>query len=421
MCSAGGRWRCSSTWSLLFVIGFALFALLRYRLYANVEGNVCTQLTKTSGQPFCLKLGSHVFLWHKGALKLTVLVVLVLGFLDGVVLQSITGSTVGKYCTRLSVVDEHGKKAHPVRMFGRWVMLVIDLGFLLVGCIVTGRDASAPAARRFRVRHLRRVDEQRRPADRGLDTGKRRTRCRQRPELRRARDVDDTARPGGCGRAGCDGSADACDERTRAPGANPAGHDAHVARRVGRRRATGAVGSFTAVGDPARNRQLRPPRGRTGGTGSVGGAARVPRSGSGHRRRSSTRRATRSVSTKTDAEPEATVEAEVVDDGETDGGERRRSRPTRKPSADPEPETATEPEAEAEPEAVTETEPEPEVALELEADLGDDEDSTSQWKPVESVSKSRARSADGTKDDSWWDEALSSGDSESESDQVTPD
>ena len=28
--------------ALLFFIGFALFALLRYRLYANVEGNVCT-------------------------------------------------------------------------------------------------------------------------------------------------------------------------------------------------------------------------------------------------------------------------------------------------------------------------------------------------------------------------------------------
>ena len=65
------------------------------------------------------------------------LVTLFFGLLNNVVLQSITGSTVGKTCFRLCVVDENGAKTHPLRMFGRWVFLVVDVGFCLVGCFMT--------------------------------------------------------------------------------------------------------------------------------------------------------------------------------------------------------------------------------------------------------------------------------------------
>ena len=351
-----------------------------------------------------------MFLWHKGALKLTVLVVLFLGFLDGVVLQSITGSTVGKYCTRLSVVDEHGKKAHPMRMFGRWVMLVIDLGFLLVGCIITG--ATHP---------------HRRLGDFVFGTY--------------VVSMSSVGRPiadwiqGSAGR-GADNGQSFGEPATWTTPPVPVAAAAPVAT-APPTRATSAVlpvqtppgttptspGEWGAVARPAP--LVRSPQWATPpATDNSAPPAVVPAGPAPWAAPPAFREADPATDDEvdaksdanTDAEPEATVEAEVVDDGETGGGDAK-VEDDAKAEPDTEPETATEPE----PEAVTETEAEPEVALELEADLGDDEDSTSQWKPVESASKSRTRSADGTKDDSWWDEALSSGDSESESDQVTPD
>ena len=122
---------------LVALIGLVVFAALRYRSYTDAPADMCTLLRKTADNPICLKVGSRVFLWHPGAAKHRVLVTLFFGLLNNVVLQSITGSTVGKACFRLSVVDESGVKTHPLRMFGRWVILVVDVGFCLVGCFMT--------------------------------------------------------------------------------------------------------------------------------------------------------------------------------------------------------------------------------------------------------------------------------------------
>jgi uncharacterized RDD family membrane protein YckC len=430
--------------ALLGVIGLTLFALLRYRLYSNVEVNACRQLTKAGGSPLCLKLGSHVFLWHKGALKLTVLVVLFLGFLDGVVLQSITGSTVGKFCTRLSVVDESGKKAHPLRMFGRWVMLVIDLGLLLVGCIVTG--ATHP---------------HRRLGDFVFGTY--------------VVSMSSVGRPiadwlqGGAGRGGAEnGQASFGEPATwttppvpvpapvpaatapptrpipapilpvaTPPGTTPTppGEWGAVARPAPLVRSpqwetppatdTSAPPASVPTGPtpwaaPPAERETDPPADADADEADAKTDAKdsAPKDGEA--------KTDPKIDAKTDAkhdeksdepEPEDALEAEVVDDADTDDSEPDDSEPDDADTDDAEPEPEKDAEAKTEPEkdAEPEKEPEPEVELELEADLGDEEESTSQWKPVESASaKSRARSASG-KDDSWWDEALSSGDSETES------
>src|SRR5579871_5658279 len=93
---------------LLGLVGLVVFAALRYRSYSGVQVNACTVLSKTTSNAICVKLGSRVFLWHAGAAKLTVLVTIFFGFLNGVVLQSVTGASVGKICFRLSVVDAEG-------------------------------------------------------------------------------------------------------------------------------------------------------------------------------------------------------------------------------------------------------------------------------------------------------------------------
>jgi hypothetical protein len=60
-------------------------------VYTGVPANACTVLRKAASNPICLKVGSRVILWHAGAAKLAVLVTLFLGFLNGVVLQGVTG------------------------------------------------------------------------------------------------------------------------------------------------------------------------------------------------------------------------------------------------------------------------------------------------------------------------------------------
>jgi hypothetical protein len=103
------------------------------------------------------------------------------------------------------------------------------------------------------------------------------------------------------------------------------------------------------------------------------------------------------------------------------------------PAAEPEPEPESEIEAEiefeAEPEASAETEPEPGAVVEADTEEteaeAEPEPELSEWSPVATASeRRRARrswgakaSGGGSKDESWWDAALSSGDSDTETDQ----
>jgi uncharacterized RDD family membrane protein YckC len=119
--------------ALVGLLGLVVFAFLRYRVFTGVPANACSVLRKAAANPICLKIGSRAILWHAGAAKLAILVTLFVGFLDGVVLQGVTGATVGKICMRLSVVDSEGHKPAPLRIFGRWAFLLVDVGFFFIG------------------------------------------------------------------------------------------------------------------------------------------------------------------------------------------------------------------------------------------------------------------------------------------------
>ena len=58
-------------------------------------------------------------------------------FVDFVLVQALIGASIGKLCVRLRVVDERGDKANLFRMFGRWLLLVVDAGFFVVGLVAT--------------------------------------------------------------------------------------------------------------------------------------------------------------------------------------------------------------------------------------------------------------------------------------------
>jgi uncharacterized RDD family membrane protein YckC len=338
---------------LLAVVGFALFAALRYRSYSNVQVDACTILRKGAGKPLCLKLGSHVFLWHAGALKTTVGVTLFLGFLNGVVLQSIFGASVGKICYRLSVVDESGRKPHPLRMFGRWVFLVVDVGFCFVGCFMV--PATHP---------------HRRIGDFVFGTYVVSMRSVGRPIIEPAADADAAA----------------------------VGQPSNWS-------APPVPAAAMSVPDAAATARLQTPPGTTPTAPGEWGAVARPAP------------VVRSPQWETPPPPDSTAPPAVIESASSPKWAAPPVAPDADPEAEPDVETEAEPEAETETE--TAVEGEPAVEAEAEADTEPEpEPELSEWSPVGSSRRSRnsKAAASGSKDLSWWDAALSSGDSDTEAD-----
>ena len=382
---------------LLGSLGFFVFAVLRSQSYAKVPADACKVLRKAGGNPLCLKLGSHVFLWHSNALRITVLVVLLAALLDGVVLQSMTGATVGKLCMRLSVVDEHGQIAKPLRMVGRWVFLVVDLGFCLVGCISI--VATHPHRRLgdfvfgTYVISLRSVG---RPIGGEMAL----TASAKGAPSTNGSPENWTAPPAPCAREDALGRA-APDHA--AAGADTARDRADRARRMGRGGAAGAAGSFAAMGNAAGvgDRRVsdlvrpdrRPEVGRaSGAAGSRGlGVRGFGAGGSAAEEAASESEPVEAVLGDTETEPETEPDAEAEPDSKPEAAE----------------------EAEAAP-ALETKEPAPDEGA---SDDDASEPELSEWSPVVTSAKrrrSRPASDDTASggDESWWDEALSSGDVE---------
>jgi uncharacterized RDD family membrane protein YckC len=352
---------------LLAVVGLVLFAALRYRSYSNVQVDACTILRKGAGKPLCLKVGSHVFLWHVGALKTAVGVTLFLGFLNGVVLQSILGSSVGKICYRLSVVDENGRKPHPLRMFGRWVFLVVDVGFCFVGCFMVA--ATHP---------------HRRIGDFVFGTYVVALRSVGRP-------VNDAS----AGDASATTGVGVPSNWTAPPVPTAANASAALSPRLQTPPGTAptAPGEWGAVARPAP--VVRSPQWATPPPSDSGAPPAVIESAS------SPKWAAPPVH-----EPEPEAEAEPETGADTEDAAETES------ETEPQPETAAEAADTAEPEVESDTESEQEQEPEAEPEL-------SEWSPVASSRRSRGAkaAASDSKDASWWDAALSSGDSDAEAEE----
>jgi hypothetical protein len=346
---------------------------MRDKAFTDVRVDACTQLEIAGNDSLCLKLGSRVFLWPSNALSISLLFVLFVGFLDGVVLQSVKGSTVGKMCMRLSVVDGEGLRAHPMRMFGRWAMLVIDIGFFFVGCIIVG--ATHPHRRLGDFvfgTYVVSMSRAGRPISEWME--------------------------GGLGRGGAGVALPSVGEpaiwtapplaepvpalAAPSPPPRPAAPVVPVETPPGTAPTT--PGEWGAVARPAP--LVRTPEWTMPPTPSEESAPPVD---------------TNAKSTQWAAPPKMR-DSEDADDSADDDS-------PAEDSVDEEVEAETETEAESEPDE------------ELEAELGDDdEESSAQWKPVESVQKNGSHASadenDETEnDESWWDAALSSGDSEDES------
>jgi uncharacterized RDD family membrane protein YckC len=116
---------------LLGAIAAVLLARAKHSSISGAPDDACA----TFNTSICFQSGDHLYQWNSGSFWGAAWLGGLAGFLDLVVLQAATGASIGKLILGLRVIDERGRKANFARMFGRWVMLLIDLACLVVGLL----------------------------------------------------------------------------------------------------------------------------------------------------------------------------------------------------------------------------------------------------------------------------------------------
>jgi uncharacterized RDD family membrane protein YckC len=120
----------------LAVIGVIVLASANHHNLYGAPPGACSS-TAVSDSSLCFQIGDHLWAWGRAAVVRTVLLGGLAAFLDLVVLQTLTGASVGKLCVGLRVIEVHGNEARFLRMLGRGFFLAVDLGCFLVGLITT--------------------------------------------------------------------------------------------------------------------------------------------------------------------------------------------------------------------------------------------------------------------------------------------
>jgi uncharacterized RDD family membrane protein YckC len=128
---------------LLTLIGFVtVLSLAHYEHRTGAPGDACAilraQSAPISGAAFhatCISIGSHVWLWKRGDFLTAVGVAALIAILNIVVLQAVTGASIGKHALGLQVVDDKGKSAGFGRVVVRSLLLVVDGVIVLIGLV----------------------------------------------------------------------------------------------------------------------------------------------------------------------------------------------------------------------------------------------------------------------------------------------
>ncbi|HEV7527239.1 MAG TPA: RDD family protein [Acidimicrobiia bacterium] len=115
----------------------AVMAVTKNRAYTGAPANACRTLRDTQGfSGLCLQFGSRVYTWKGGAAAAGYGFSGVASFVNLVVLQGITGASIGKLIVGLRVVDAQGAPCGVGRAFVRWILLIVDSICGIVGLIV---------------------------------------------------------------------------------------------------------------------------------------------------------------------------------------------------------------------------------------------------------------------------------------------
>jgi uncharacterized RDD family membrane protein YckC len=109
-----------------------------YKYSAPGVSNACQELRSRGDVVVghCFQAGDTVYTWTGSGPLLTLVVGVLIGLANSVVLQGITGASVGKMATGLRVVNARGELCGFGRALVRWIFLFVDsFCFLLVGLI----------------------------------------------------------------------------------------------------------------------------------------------------------------------------------------------------------------------------------------------------------------------------------------------
>jgi uncharacterized RDD family membrane protein YckC len=121
---------------LLGAIAAILFAVAKHTSIAGAPKHTCDELS-SSGSSVCVQIGGRVYRWDRGTYAGAAVLSLLAAFLDLVLLQTLMGASVGKLFVGLRVIEQPGNEARFLRMLGRWVFLIVDLGCFVVGLVTT--------------------------------------------------------------------------------------------------------------------------------------------------------------------------------------------------------------------------------------------------------------------------------------------
>jgi hypothetical protein len=119
----------------LIVLAVVL-AMVKHDSFTDAPANACSILrARNPDNSTCVNIASRALLWKRGDFLTAIDVAALITVLNLVVLQAVTGASVGKHALGLVVVDEKGNAAGFGRTIVRWLLLVLDGGIFLIGLI----------------------------------------------------------------------------------------------------------------------------------------------------------------------------------------------------------------------------------------------------------------------------------------------
>jgi uncharacterized RDD family membrane protein YckC len=121
---------------LLSGVFIAAMALTKNHVYTGAPSGACQTLRDGGFSGQCAQFGSRVYTWKSGGAATGYGISALAGFIDLVLLQGITGASVGKLILSLRVVDGQGAPCGVGRAFVRWLFLLVDGACFIVGLLV---------------------------------------------------------------------------------------------------------------------------------------------------------------------------------------------------------------------------------------------------------------------------------------------
>jgi uncharacterized RDD family membrane protein YckC len=121
---------------LVVAIALALFAATTENTFTDAPSGACDILQDRGEATTCLQVGSTVYTWSDSGVTTSWGLAFLAQIANLVVLQGITGASIGKLIMGLRVVDENGDIARIGRAIVRWLFLVIvDAACVLIGLL----------------------------------------------------------------------------------------------------------------------------------------------------------------------------------------------------------------------------------------------------------------------------------------------